>query len=112
MYNFFKCLFLTPKLYVSLAYQNSIHIFTKIAFKPLHTNLFYIALLTCLLSIGTSKVFSQEIPTKKNTFPSNTKENSKVIKVSDLEKKAEKQTISLIKYQELILTIGKVVLEI
>jgi lipopolysaccharide assembly outer membrane protein LptD (OstA) len=46
--------------------QIASHIFTKIAFKPLHTNLFHIVLLSIFLTIGTSKVYSQEIPKKVN----------------------------------------------
>ena len=45
--------------------QKLSHIFTKIAFKPLRTNLFHIVFLAIFLTLGTSKIYSQELP-KKN----------------------------------------------
>ncbi|WP_395043196.1 putative LPS assembly protein LptD [Flavobacterium sp.] len=54
-----------------MAVQKSSHIFTKIAFKPLRTNLFYIVLLAYFLTIGSGKLYSQELPKKKQSFPSN-----------------------------------------
>lgn len=53
-----------------MAYQKSNLIFTKIAFKPLRTNLFYIVLLAYFLTIGNSFLFAQE--TTKNQKPSPT----------------------------------------
>ncbi len=53
-------------LYVSLTSQKTGHNFTKIAFKPLYTNLFHIVLLSIFLSLGSGKLYSQDI-TKKNT---------------------------------------------
>jgi len=44
--------------------QIASHIFTKIAFKLLHTNLFHIVLLSIFLTLGSSKVYSQEKPKK------------------------------------------------
>ena len=46
--------------------QKTSHHFTKIAFKPLYTNLFNIVLISFFLSLGSSKLYSQDI-TKKNT---------------------------------------------
>jgi lipopolysaccharide assembly outer membrane protein LptD (OstA) len=57
------------KLYVSLTCQKTSHTFTKIAFKPLHTNLFNIVLLSFFLTLGCGKLYSQEIKTKKNALP-------------------------------------------
>jgi len=57
------------KLYVSLTCQKTSHNFTKIAFKPLHTNLFNIVLLSFILSLGCGKLYSQEIKNKKNPLP-------------------------------------------
>jgi lipopolysaccharide assembly outer membrane protein LptD (OstA) len=48
-----------------LTLQKLSHIFTKIAFKPLRTNLFHIVLSAFFLTLGTSKTYSQELP-KKN----------------------------------------------
>lgn len=45
--------------------QKTSHNFTKIAFKPLHTNLFNIVLLSFFLTLGTGKLYSQEIKNKK-----------------------------------------------
>ena len=57
------------KLYVSLTCQKTSHTFTKIAFKPLHTNLFNIVLLSFLLTLGCGKVYSQDIKPKKKSLP-------------------------------------------
>lgn len=57
------------KLYVSLTCQKTSHNFTKIAFKPLHTNLFNIVLLSFFLSAGCGKLYSQEIKSKKKPLP-------------------------------------------
>jgi lipopolysaccharide assembly outer membrane protein LptD (OstA) len=53
------------KLYVSLTCQKTSHTFTKIAFKPLHTNLFNIVLLSFFLTLGCGTLYSQEIKNKK-----------------------------------------------
>ena len=45
--------------------QKTSHNFTKIAFKPLHTNLFNIVLLSFFLTLGSGKLYSQEIKNKK-----------------------------------------------
>ena len=50
-------------------HQKSSHIYTKIVFKPLHTNLFYIVLLSIFLTLGNSKSFSQDLPKSNNAFP-------------------------------------------
>lgn len=52
-----------------MALQKSSHIFTKIAFKPLRTNLFYIVLSAYFLTIGSSNLFAQELPKSKKSFP-------------------------------------------
>ncbi|MEO7979043.1 putative LPS assembly protein LptD [Flavobacterium sp.] len=49
--------------------QKTSHTFTKIAFKPLHTNLFNIVLLSFFLTLGCSDLYSQDIKTQKNTLP-------------------------------------------
>ena len=51
--------------------QKTGHNFTKIAFKPLHTNLFNIVLLSIFLSLGSGKLYSQDITKKKTTIPTN-----------------------------------------
>ena len=57
------------KLYVSLTCQKTSHTFTKIAFKPLHTNLFNIVLISFFLSLGYGNLYSQDIKTKKTSLP-------------------------------------------
>ncbi|MFV5696595.1 putative LPS assembly protein LptD [Flavobacterium sp. LB3P122] len=49
--------------------QKTGHNFTKIAFKPLHTNLFNIVLLSIFLTIGTGKLYSQDITKKTTAIP-------------------------------------------
>ncbi len=55
-------------LYVSLTRQKTSHIFTKIALKPLNTNLFNIVLLSIFLTIGSCKLYSQDISKKTTTI--------------------------------------------
>ncbi|WP_394346000.1 putative LPS assembly protein LptD [Flavobacterium foetidum] len=49
--------------------QKTSHNFTKIAFKPLHTNLFNIVLISFFLTIGCGNLYSQEIKNKKKPVP-------------------------------------------
>ncbi|MGZ9736076.1 putative LPS assembly protein LptD [Flavobacterium sp. GNP002] len=51
--------------------QKTGHNFTKIAFKPLHTNLFNIVLLSIFLSLGSGKLYSQDISKKKTAISAN-----------------------------------------
>lgn len=57
------------KLYVSLTRQKTSHNFTKIAFKPLHTNLFNIVLSSFFLTIGCGNLYSQDITKKSTALP-------------------------------------------
>jgi lipopolysaccharide assembly outer membrane protein LptD (OstA) len=57
------------KLYVSLTCQKTSHTFTKIAFKPLHTNLFNIVLISFFLTLGYGNLYSQDIKSKKTSLP-------------------------------------------
>lgn len=50
--------------------------FTKIAFKPLPTNLFYIVLLAIFLTIGKSPIYSQKIQTNTNSNSNNSEQIS------------------------------------
>jgi lipopolysaccharide assembly outer membrane protein LptD (OstA) len=63
-----KKTYFDEKIMLILTHQIVSHIFTKIAFKLLRTNLFHIVLLSIFLAVGTSKLHSQEIP-KKITVP-------------------------------------------
>ncbi|WP_310381334.1 putative LPS assembly protein LptD [Flavobacterium sp.] len=59
-----------------MAQQKTNHIFTKIALKPLYTNLFNIVLLSIFLTIGTGNLYSQDIPKKTTAIPINKQEVS------------------------------------
>ena len=63
-------------LYVSLTLQKNKPYFTKIALKPLHTNLFHIVLLSIFLTIGSCKLYSQDITKNQTTIPSKNQINS------------------------------------
>ena len=49
--------------------QKVSHIFTKIVFKPLRTNLFHIVLLAIFLTVGITKSYCQELPKKNPPVP-------------------------------------------
>ncbi|HCQ12879.1 putative LPS assembly protein LptD [Flavobacterium sp.] len=53
-----------------MAVQKSSHIFTKIVLKPLRTNLFYIVLSAYFLTIGSTQLYSQELPKNSQPIPS------------------------------------------
>jgi len=53
-----------------LTCQKTSHNFTKIAFKPLHTNLFNIVLISFFLTLGCGNLYSQDIKTQNKTLPS------------------------------------------
>ncbi|MBS7254828.1 putative LPS assembly protein LptD [Flavobacterium branchiicola] len=67
--------------------QKTSHTFTKIAFKPLHTNLFNIVLLSFFLTLGCGNVYSQEIKPKKKPLST--------VKQSDKQKTATVDTIKV-----------------
>lgn len=52
-----------------MARQKSSHIFTKIVFKLLRTNLFYIVLSAYFLTIGSTNLFAQVSPEKRASLP-------------------------------------------
>ena len=56
--------------------QKTSHNFTKIVFKPLHTNLFNIVLLSIFLTLGSGKLYSQDINRKKTAIPTNKQTDS------------------------------------
>jgi lipopolysaccharide assembly outer membrane protein LptD (OstA) len=60
-----------------LAPQKTGHHFTKIAFKPLHTNLFNIVLISIILSIGSGTTYAQDINKKKPNVKAQNKIESK-----------------------------------
>lgn len=82
------------KLYVSLTRQKTSHTFTKIAFKPLHTNLFNIVLISFFLTIGCGNLYSQEIKPKKTSLPTG-KQTDKTTKQEEKPEITPKDTIKL-----------------
>ncbi len=78
-------------LYVSLTHQKTSLIFTKIALIPLNTNLFNIVLLSIFLTIGSCKIFSQDISKKTKSIPIN---NSKESLISTVKSNKESDTIT------------------
>ena len=85
------------KLYISLALLKTNHIFTKIVFKPLRTNLFNIVLLYFFLTIGLVKSYSQDI--KKESTSISVQKNTTQSKIPnskiDLTSMSESKTDSL-----------------
>lgn len=80
--------------------QKTGHNFTKIAFKPLHTNLFYIVLLSIFLSLGSGKLYSQDITKKKTAISAskqtnNTKQTVDTIKTPVLLVQKQTDTIKI-----------------
>lgn len=72
-----------------MARQKLSHIFTKIALKPLHTNLFHIVLSAFFLTIGISKSYAQELNNKSIAVPAKKQVDSTSINISDLTKIAD-----------------------
>lgn len=56
--------------------QKTSHIFTKIVFKPLHTNLFNIVLLSFFLTLGCGNIYSQDTNKKKKAINASTQPDS------------------------------------
>ncbi|MEZ0006396.1 lipopolysaccharide assembly outer membrane protein LptD (OstA) [Flavobacterium sp. 28YEA47A] len=73
-----------------MARQKLSHIFTKIVFKPLRTNLFHIVLSAIFLTLGTAETYSQEGKNKSTTIAAekqpNTKKDTATVSLSDLVK--------------------------
>jgi lipopolysaccharide assembly outer membrane protein LptD (OstA) len=79
-----------------LTLQKTGHNFTKIAFKPLQTNLFNIVLLSFFLTIGHGNLYSQDIskkttaiPNKKQTTLSNIEVNNKIKETVAIKKETD-----------------------
>ena len=73
-----------------MTHQKTSHIFTKIALKPLNTNLFNIVLLSIFLTIGSCKIYSQDISKKTKSIPAN---NQKDNTISSAESKNKSTTL-------------------
>jgi lipopolysaccharide assembly outer membrane protein LptD (OstA) len=80
-----------------LAHQKTNHIFTKIAFKLLRTNLFNIVLLSIFLTIGSGKLYSQDITKKTTSIPSKTEVNKVKKDLSPSKEKIEENKSDSIK---------------
>ncbi len=80
-----------------MAHQKTNHIFTKIAFKLLRTNLFNIVLLSIFLTIGSGKLYSQDITKKTTSIPSKTEVNKVKKDLSPSKEKIEENKSDSIK---------------
>lgn len=65
--------------------QKTSHIFTKIALKPLNTNLFNIVLLSIFLTIGSCKLYSQDIAKKTTVLPTKKQKDTSTTKAKNSE---------------------------
>ncbi|KQS45796.1 MAG: LPS-assembly protein LptD [Flavobacterium lindanitolerans] len=76
-----------------MARQKLSHIFTKIVFKPLRTNLFHIVLSAIFLTLGTAETYSQEGKNKSTSIAAekqpNTKKDSVSVSLSDITKSTD-----------------------
>ncbi|OUD35302.1 putative LPS assembly protein LptD [Flavobacterium sp. FPG59] len=97
-----------------MAHQKTGHHFTKIAFKPLHTNLFNIVLISIILSLGSSTTYAQDIIKKKPNVKAQNKIETTVKKTSSTEntttetiKKTDTIKVDTIKNKKVFLN-GKV----
>jgi lipopolysaccharide assembly outer membrane protein LptD (OstA) len=82
-----------------LTLQKTSHNFTKIAFKPLQTNLFNIVLISFFLTMGCANLYSQDISkkttaitVKKQAEKSSSAIDKKSISISDLKKETDTLT--------------------
>ena len=80
-----------------MAHQKTNHIFTKIAFKPLRTNLFHIVFLGIFLTIGLGEVYAQDINKKTTAIsPASSIKNPKTNPEKSLESATDSKS-SLVK---------------
>ncbi|MCI4443761.1 MAG: LPS-assembly protein LptD [Lentimicrobium sp.] len=77
--------------------QKTSHIFTKIALKPLNTNLFNIVLLSIFLTIGSCKIYSQDIKKKTTAIPVKNQKESQVSIPENTNKSTAKKETDTIK---------------
>jgi lipopolysaccharide assembly outer membrane protein LptD (OstA) len=96
----FKSAYFGQKYCVSLTPQIMRHIFTKIVFKPLRTNLFHIVLLATFLTLGIQTIYSQDLPKNKIAKPTNKQPDSLTISTLDLDKKDKKTDIDSAKIKK------------
>ncbi len=66
--------------------QKLSHIFTKIALRPLRTNIIHIVFSAMFLTIGFSKSYTQELDTKMNVSPIKKAADSTAVSLTDLQK--------------------------
>ena len=90
-----------------MARQKLSHIFTKIALKPLHTNLFHIVFSAFFLTIGISKNYSQELNNQSIAIPAKKQIDSTSININDLTKIGDTIKSDTIKPKKAILE-GKI----
>ncbi len=77
--------------------------FYKNSIKPLQRNSFYIVFLTIFLTLGNQKLYSQELPTNKETFPAKNQSNTTLTKAEVSETAADTiKKDSIIKKKKLL----------
>lgn len=67
-----------------MARQKLSHIFTKIVFKPLRTNLFHIVLSAFFLTLGSAELYSQEKKNNSTAIPAEKQVDTTTISASDI----------------------------
>jgi lipopolysaccharide assembly outer membrane protein LptD (OstA) len=91
------------KIDVSLSHQKLSHIFTKIVFKALHTNLFHIVFLSFLLTAISPALYSQELPKKKIAIPTEKQLDSLNIGLKNIPKiQDQKKQDTVVKKKQLL----------
>ena len=77
--------------------------FTKIAFKPLYTNLFNIVLLAFFLTIGSNKSYSQDLPKKPKEIKAIEESQISKIKAKEIKENEIEKYIKSLKRELAIL---------
>ena len=80
-----------------MARQKLRHIFTKIVFKPLRTNLFHIVLSAFFLTLGSGELYSQEKKNNSTAIPAEKQKDTTSINVADILKPIDSTEIDTIK---------------
>lgn len=69
-----------------MARQKLSHIFTKIVFKPLRTNLFHIVLSAFFLTLGSAESYSQEKKNNSTSIPAEKQKDTATVNLADIVK--------------------------
>lgn len=80
-----------------MARQKLSHIFTKIVFKPLRTNLFHIVLSAFFLTLGSAELYSQEKKNNSTTIPAEKQRDTATVSVTEILKPVDSTKTDSIK---------------